>query len=196
VDVSPRVADASDLDGVVATLTASFLDDPIMSWAFPDRDVRARRLPVMWRHAAGGVFLPGGASTTLPGHDAVAMWRRPGDGDGSEYWEANVGRFIAEMEGDLDRLGALQRVMTAHHPTDDHWYLPAIGTRPDAQGRGLGSVLLAHTLRLADEGGEPAYLEATSPRSRALYARFGFEVVGEIAPDGCPPMWPMWRTPH
>ncbi len=42
----------------------------------------------------------------------------------------------------------------------------------------------------------PAYLEATSPRSRALYERHGFEVTAELrATADSPPMWAMWREP-
>jgi GNAT superfamily N-acetyltransferase len=80
---------------------------------------------------------------------------------------------------------------------------PAVGTgetvpvgEPGAQGHGLGGALLAHTLRLADAAGEPAYLEASSTRSRVLYERHGFEVTGELSVDGSPPMWPMWRAPR
>jgi GNAT superfamily N-acetyltransferase len=195
VDVAPRAAGSADLDGFVETLTASFLDDPVMSWAFPDRHVRARRLRVLWRYVAGGIYLPAGRCTTLPAHDAVAMWREPGAAPADAFWAEHAEAFATELEGDLERMSLLSETMAAHHPTDAHWYLLALGTRPDAQGRGLGSVLLAHTLAVADEQGQPAYLEATSPRSRALYARFGFDVVDELTPPGGPPLWAMWRTP-
>ena len=41
----------------------------------------------------------------------------------------------------------------------------------------------------------PAYLEASSPRSRDLYAQHGY-LAGEPfrVPDGTP-FWPMWREP-
>jgi hypothetical protein len=43
----------------------------------------------------------------------------------------------------------------------------------------------------------PAYLEATSPRNRALYERHGFEVTEEftLGPES-PPLWRMWRPPN
>jgi GNAT superfamily N-acetyltransferase len=66
---------------------------------------------------------------------------------------------------------------------------------PRLQGRGLGSLLLAHTLAQLDEPGRPGLPRGHEPRSRVLYERFGFEVVGEFAADGGPPMWPMWREP-
>ena len=70
--------------------------------------------------------------------------------------------------------------MDRRHPSADHWYLPLTGVDVVAQGRGLGTALLRHTLQSCDRDRLPAYLEATSPRSRDLYQRYGFEVIGEI----------------
>jgi hypothetical protein len=43
----------------------------------------------------------------------------------------------------------------------------------------------------------PAYLEASAPRNRNLYARNGFEVVEKIRlPAGGSPLWRMWREPR
>ena len=85
--------------------------------------------------------------------------------------------------------------LEANHPHERHWYLPFIGVRPDRQGNGIGSALLAHMEARLDAEGLPAYLEASSERNRALYVRHGFDVTGEVRlPDG-PPMWLMWREP-
>ena len=50
--------------------------------------------------------------------------------------------------------------------------------------------------RSSDREAQPAFLEATTPRSRDLYARHGFEVAGEIQAGKSPPMWPMLRSPR
>jgi GNAT superfamily N-acetyltransferase len=65
------------------------------------------------------------------------------------------------------------------------------------QGRGFGAALLRPILERCDAEQVPAYLEASTPRNRALYERHGFKVVEECryASDG-PPMWRMWREPH
>jgi len=66
---------------------------------------------------------------------------------------------------------------------------------PLLQGRGIGSELLRAGLDRCDEQQLPAYLEATSPGSRGLYARHGFEELGVIQNGAMPPMWPMLRRP-
>jgi ribosomal protein S18 acetylase RimI-like enzyme len=195
-DEAIRTAHVDDVDAVAAVLTASFHDDPVMSWAWPDPHIRTQRLHGLWTFMAGVAYIPRGASSVVPGGDGAALWTAPGQLPDEEFWVANAGRFVALLEGDIGRLGILSDQMDANHPHDrEHWYLLAIGVSPAAQGRRLGSALLAHTLAVADEAGAPAYLEATSTRSRALYERVGFEVIGQIdVPDG-PPMWPMWREP-
>ena len=66
---------------------------------------------------------------------------------------------------------------------------------PAAQGRGLGSALMAPVLERADRAGHPAYLEATSARNKALYERHGFHAAAPFAVARGPPVWPMWRDP-
>jgi len=84
----------------------------------------------------------------------------------------------------------------AYHPEEAHWYLPLIGVDPARQGHGYGSALLRHALARSDRDGVPAYLEATSPRNRALYERHGFAALGAIRVAGWPPVWPMLRRPR
>jgi GNAT superfamily N-acetyltransferase len=95
-----------------------------------------------------------------------------------------------------ERLGALAAGLEAQgrcHPEAPHWYLPWIAVRPEAQGKGIGGALLRHGLARADREGMPAYLEATSARNAALYARHEFAVVGVVEAPGYPRILPMWR---
>ena len=87
--------------------------------------------------------------------------------------------------------------MERRHPSRPrHFYLAFVGVEPASQGRGLGSRLMFPVLSEADAAGTAAYLEASTPRSRALYERHGFEVVEEMRlPFGGPPLWRMWREP-
>jgi len=52
----------------------------------------------------------------------------------------------------------------------------------------------AAVLARCDAERAPAYLEASSPRNRALYERHGFAVTEEFALGrGAPRQWRMWR---
>lgn len=192
-----RTATDTDIDGVVEVLTASFFDDPMLGWAFADHRTRRRRLEALFRFIAGGIYLPGGASTVGIEDGvivAAALWRRPDDLERSEEFFAEHGpAFVAALEGDLERLSIVTGAMAAHHPADPHWYLLAVGVDPRRQGGGRGSRLIRHTLDGLDDLDAPdagdviadadrahsvttgdAYLEATSARSRVLYRRLGF----------------------
>lgn len=89
----------------------------------------------------------------------------------------------------------MRKMMDAHHPkTPPHAYLWFLGVRPDAQGLGVGSRMLAHGLARVDAKGLPAYLESSSPANVPLYRRHGFEVVEVLkARPDAPEMWAMWR---
>jgi ribosomal protein S18 acetylase RimI-like enzyme len=60
-----------------------------------------------------------------------------------------------------------------------HWYLMAIGTRPEVQGTGLGSALVELGTAQADKAGIPCYLETGTESNVAFYRKRGFEVTGQ-----------------
>ena len=193
-DATP--ASLADLDDIVAILTAAFADDPVMRWVFPDPVTRPARLSTLWHYLARGVYLPGGASTIIRDADraiAVALWLPPDAEPEETLFEREGEAFIADLDGEVERLGVLSAAMAPHHPTDRAWYLLATGVVPGLQGRGICAALLSATLAHLDRCGEAAYLEATSARSRVLYHRLGFGDHAEITLDDGPPLWGMWR---
>ncbi|MGY1437920.1 GNAT family N-acetyltransferase [Streptomyces reniochalinae] len=76
------------------------------------------------------------------------------------------------------RLSALGEATGEGHPHEDHAYVQAIAVTPGRQCLGIGGALLRHRLAGCDRQGLPACLEASSRRSRALYERHGFAVLG------------------
>ena len=83
--------------------------------------------------------------------------------------------------------------MGESEPSEPHWFLHLIGVDTVQQGRGYGSALLAESLNEVDRQHLPAYLESTSPGSKALYERHGFAAFDEIQAGDSPPLWPMLR---
>jgi GNAT superfamily N-acetyltransferase len=94
----------------------------------------------------------------------------------------------------LPRSLSLLTRIEKHHPAEPHWYLEAIGTVPEARGRGIGPTVLTPVLDRCDAEGVPAYLESSNPRNIPFYERHGFvrRPLFEL-PRGCPTITPMWR---
>jgi GNAT superfamily N-acetyltransferase len=188
-----------DVPGVAGALAQAFEADPHFCWILRDDRTRLKRLERGFALFARRIWLPQNMSYT---HDHLiggALWMPPGT------WHLGLGAqlrlapaTIRAARGDIGRvLKALNFIERKHPRSPSHWYLPVVGVAPAWQGRGFGAALLAPVLQRCDREGTPAYLEASTPRNRALYERHGFEVVEECryAHDG-PPMWRMWREPR
>ncbi|MEU6643722.1 GNAT family N-acetyltransferase [Saccharomonospora sp. NPDC046836] len=177
----------------IAVLVTAFQHDPVSRWVFPDDATRPAAMarlfaPLVRRSAATGDLATAGDGA------AVAVWVRLAAG---ETGMEDEGELPPELAPHVSRLVTFAELAGRRHPHDRaHLYLPFLGVAPAQHGRGLGSELLARRLACADAEGLPAYLEASSARSRPLYARHGFCDTGEpiTLPDG-PPLWPMWREP-
>jgi ribosomal protein S18 acetylase RimI-like enzyme len=184
----------TDLTPMADVLAAAFHDDPVVSWLVPDEARRRADLPAMMRVFAAR-FQPHGENCLNETATGAAVWLPPE----ATFTPEDDARFetalVAAAGDDIERAGELMAVMESAHPTDPHHYLMLLGVVPDQQGTGIGSALLRAVLDIADAAGEPAYLEATSPRNRALYERHGFEVTRELRCADCPPLWAMWRDP-
>jgi GNAT superfamily N-acetyltransferase len=193
-----RKATAADMPQVVDAVARSFYDDPMFSWIVPDDMRRLSTLQRGFALFARRVWCPQNESYTTDRVIGGAFWMPPGT------WHLSMLRQLAMLptlavitKGDLPRLMRTLNAIEAKHPHDVHYYLPVIGILPEWQGRGFGSALLRPILQRCDDEGVAAYLEASSPRNRALYERHGFKVVEEIrVADDSPSMWRMWREPH
>jgi len=176
----------------IATITLAFALDPVIRWIYPDTSDYLRHWP-RFIEAYGGEAIASRAGHATEDFSGVALWLPPGispdeDGVGELLHAATGGERRADVDAALEE-------MDAHHPTSAHYYLTLAGVDPLMQGRGIGSMLLRAGLDRCDEQQVPAYLEATSPGSRDLYARHGFEELGVIQNGAMPPMWPMLRQP-
>jgi GNAT superfamily N-acetyltransferase len=186
-------ARVADVPVLAQALAAAFDDDPLMAWLLPDHRLpRLRRLFGLYLRT----YLPHDCVYTDEAGSGAALWAPPGK------WKTRLPQLAVQAPAWLRVLGRrvpaglrLLTLMERHHPREPHYYLAAIGVRPDGQGRGVGAALLAPVLDRCDGEGLPAYLESSKPENIPFYARHGFEVTGEVAVPGGPPIWPMWRNP-
>jgi GNAT superfamily N-acetyltransferase len=187
------VTPTSDEDRAIATLTIAFSSDPVARWFLPDPGRYLTYWPPFVKALAGNAFAAGTADS-IGDCGGIALWLPPDVGSDDEAMATIAAEAVPESDqeevfGVLGQMGDL-------HPTERHWYLPLIGVDVPKEGGGLGSALLRHAAERCDRDGLPAYLEATNPRNKRLYAAHGFEELGVIQAGGSPPMWPMLRKPR
>ncbi|NUR41479.1 MAG: GNAT family N-acetyltransferase [Streptomyces sp.] len=201
--VAIRAAGQDDRDLVVRLLDRAFQHDPVSRWVFPgDEYRRATHHKLM--AAFTDIVLADGRIDLAEDGAACALWlpmpaEANGEG-GDKEGEGDDGP--AQMRASIDpaneRIELIARLTEDIHPVGRaHEYLWMIGVSPDRQGEGLGTALIGAVLDRCDRDGLPAYLEASSARSRVLYERLGFALQNRPLdlPDG-PQMWPMWREPR
>ncbi|MGW3685258.1 GNAT family N-acetyltransferase [Streptomyces sp. NPDC005125] len=191
-----RQAEAEDREQVVRLLDEAFHHDPVSGWVFPD-EAHRRAVHGKFLGVFVDVTLAEGRIDLLEDGTGVALWLPVPAGAPTEE-DTTPALMRATADPDNERAELVGRLTGAIHPHDRaHEYLLMIGVSPDRQGDGIGAALIADVLERCDRDGVPAYLEASSARSRRLYERLGFTFMGTTVqlPDG-PSMWPMWREPQ
>jgi len=191
VDQHATVASTTDEERAIATLTMAFADDAVTRWVLREPQLYLAYWPRLIKAFAGEAFA-GGTADTIDDHGGVGLWLAPGVSSDDEAMGALAVEAIPEEQ--QEEIFTFMAQMAEFHPQEPHWYLPLLGVDTMKQGRGFGSALLVHALERCDRDHLPAYLEASSPRNKALYERHGFEVTGVIQAGSSPPMWPMLRA--
>ena len=197
LEVSIRKASEPDVPRLAAAMARAFFDDPVFAWLIPDESERLQRSERAFAFYIRKVYLPHDECYTTEDLAGGALWLSPGTWHLGPLAQA---RLLPGMIGALGRrlVQVLRAIATieSKHPKSEHYYLPFVGVEPARQGRGIGTALMRPILDRCDGEGMPAYLESTTPRSRACYLRQGFAVTEEFSfPRDGPPSWRMWREP-
>jgi GNAT superfamily N-acetyltransferase len=188
-----RRATVDDVSRLKRVYAEAFYEDPIIEWMIPDERSRRQRSRRFFAIELRHVALARGAVWTTTDLSGAAMSVAPG------AWRLPLRAFL--LEGTTFgrwqlRAGRLAAAMHRRHPRQSAYYFRDIGVLPEKQGQGLGGALMRPTLERCDREGLPAYLEATSERSAALYERLGFKLTDELRVGGSPPLWLMLRPPQ
>jgi GNAT superfamily N-acetyltransferase len=183
---------------VVTALCRAFFDDPIYQWLVPDTAQRRRSAATFFPRVVDACWSHGGVYAAAQGSGA-ALWLPPGKEMAAGE---DAGAFVKELldsagdDAGAQRMAQLFELLDDHHPADPSWYLAFMAVEPAAQGRGIGTDLLAAVLAQADRDEAPAYLEASCPGNRRMYERHGFRTVRELTVADSPTIYAMWRSPQ
>lgn len=174
----------SQVNAAAQLLGSAFHDDPLMIYLIPDAARRARLLPSFYRFVARYCLRYGFVYTT-PDLAGVVCCLPPGQ------TTLTAGRLLRiSLQGAPVGIGlaTLRRFMhftvyadKAHEQAapGPHWYLWALATEPEQQGRGLGGQLLQTVLHFAGTEQLPCYLETENPRNVPFYQHHGLRLVGD-----------------
>jgi len=173
-------------------LAEAFAADPVGKWICPDPAYPAWCWPLLVP-----LLLP--CDEVYIGGDGLgaAIWVPPGVKPDIKLGLGVLWDYLRCFGlGSILRFFRLMIGMEKHHPKDPHYYLFAIGVRPEAKGQGIGSELLKHVLNECDSHKVGAYLENSNPLNLPFYQRHGFEVRREITVGrNGPTLWLMYRDP-
>ena len=184
-----RPATPEDLDEIAGVMALAFTDDPWARAHAASGDDLTKRLAAHFRLLLERVWLPHAAVDVAELHGdegpqvlGAAVWDRPESQAAEDPAAQEAERRAGEILGvDPQIQEQDHRTYERLHPQEPHWRLSFLTVAPAAQGRRVGSALLEHGLARAE--GLPVGLESTTPGSRRLYERKGFELV-ELITDG------------
>ena len=180
--------DKKNKDQVKAVLKLGFSSDALLRWIFPDANSFLNSFD-LWMDEFSKKSFESNIVFSEENFYGTSLWHPPG----FEFDETVLySTFESIPKEGLENALKFFEEFSEYHP-DDAWYLAFISVDPSKQGLGIGSVLLKEALKMIDEKGDRAYLEASNESNKALYERHGFVEIGRVQFEDSPPAFPMIR---
>jgi ribosomal protein S18 acetylase RimI-like enzyme len=171
-------------DNAANTLTDAFWNDPLLTNVVAPDESKRRHAGEWFFQATTKYGIRWGEAYSNDGASGVAIWFPPGQTTISMFRMLRVGLASMPLKLGLAGMSRFAKAMSVGEKfhkavRGPHWYLMAIGTKPELQGTGLGGGLLLSGTSQADSKGLPCYLETASESNVAFYSRRGFEVTDQ-----------------
>ena len=192
-----RPASDRDRDAIVDVCTEAFVTEPAFDYFFNGEYLPHGRVFLAFlldlRLAGGLVWVEEVDGRVV----AASLWDPPGGTKLPQpvqdaMWDAAASTFPPDAVTRLDRYDERVHELGPH---DDHYYLGVIASDPNARGRGHGTAVMRPGLRAADADDLPSFLETGTETNLAFYARFGFDVTGELDLEDGTRIWCLTRPP-
>jgi len=185
-----HTAAIEDKKRIIDTLVLGMSADPVLRWYFPESHSYLANIPTFMDLIGGAAFEQGTAFHT-DDFSCTALWLPPNVHPDAEA----IQQFLTDkLDGCLlQRARALEEQFSRLDPENPCWHLAVIACDPAHIGKGLGSELIRHVLRICDECRYQVYLVSSSPANARLYERFGFRKITEITAPSTPSVIAMMR---
>ncbi len=181
-----------DVEQIIDSIVLAFSSDPLARWVYPSPQQYLKSFPDFVKIFAGKAFEQKTVYYT-DNYSGAALWLPPQ----SELNNDAIGLYLQQTISPQQepKIFAVFEQMSHYHPQEPHWYLALVGVDSTQQRQGYGSALIQPVLKECDLQQQLAYLESSSPESRSLYERHGFELIETIQIDDSPTIFPMMRYP-
>jgi ribosomal protein S18 acetylase RimI-like enzyme len=195
--IDVHVVAADEVATAALPLAEAFVDDPLKLFLCGGEELPVERSRPLFE-AFMRIHLGYGHVCTTADHGGSAIWSPPG------HWKIPISQIVRNsprflrlyglrLFPNLQVLTDLERL----HPTEPHYHLEFVGTRPSVRGKGYGAALIEPVIARADAEGVGCYLENSKEANLGFYARFGFEVRRTMRHRrNGPEQWLMWRDPR
>ena len=185
----------------VDTLSAAFMDYPLLHYYFPDDLIRKKIAHNFLSFAVYSGIKYGEVYTTSESLEGVAVWLPSKNYPLTIWkllWSVPVSKILGFGRNGGSKLQSfndyIENIHKQHTPFK-HYFLQAIGVAPKFQGKGYASKLLRPMLNRLEKEHLPCYLETITEKNASLYEHFGFKTIDKSKIPETPLMnWAMLRT--
>ena len=195
-----RKAGRNDLDALIKVLVRAYDQDPHVNWLVPKDEKRSQRIAKFFEVLVNHYGMKYDHAFTTEDLSGIAVWYPP---EPRDSWKHSFLEDVILLPKWIQVCGirgmpsgmAVDKLVKKHHLKRPHYYLAPLGVDPVHQGRGIGSHLVQHGLRMCNEKGVPAYLETGKEENIRFYMKHGFKVIDEFFFPRGPKMWTMIYEP-
>ena len=196
-----RKAGRNDLGSLINVLVRAYDQDPIVDWLVLKDEKRSQRMATFFEILVNHCGMKYDHAFTTEDLSGIAVWYPP---EPRDSWKHSFLEDVILLPKWIQVCGirgmpsgmAVDKLVKKHHLKSPHYYLSPLGVDPVHQGRGIGSHLLQHGLRMCDEKGVPAYLETGTEENIRFYMKHDFKVIEEFFFPRGPKNWTMIYKPQ
>jgi len=196
-----RKAGYDDVDAMKRVLAKAYDKEPVLNWLVVQDEKRTQRMERFFEVQLRDFdSIQHDHVFTTEQLEGIAIWYPP---EPQYCWNPSLLKVLSLLPKLIPIYGlrnfpsvrsGIEMIMK-DHLREPHYYLLAIGVDPADQGKGIGSHLVQHGLRMCNEKGVPAYLECATERHVHFYQRHDFKVSKDFTIPKGPKIWTMIYEP-